>query len=98
MGNIGSEIGRAISWSQRGNREQSERALDRGLELFDLTLGDARWHGRSKEIARAREVVCDYFYGNNSYGSTPATLENYFLHFGAAARREAEIQIMWRPL
>ena len=63
-------------------------ALDRALELFDLTLADARWRGRLKEIARAREVVCDFLVGDNEYGSTAESLDAYFLPFAMAARRD----------
>lgn len=62
-------------------------ALDRCLELFDLTLADERWHGRRREIARARELVCDFLVGDNAYGSTRESLDAYFLPFALAARR-----------
>jgi len=62
-------------------------AFDRALELFDLTLEDRRWETRRKEIARAREVFCDYLVGDNEYGSTAASLDSYFLAFAVAARR-----------
>ena len=39
LGNIGSEVGRALKWRSR-NPEIGARALDRALELFDLTLDD----------------------------------------------------------
>ena len=61
LGNIGSEISRAIKWSAR-NPDTSRGALYRALELIDLTLDDPR-HRRSaprlREIARTREVVID---------------------------------------
>ncbi len=48
-------------------------ALDRALELFDLTLADPR-HLASRprlcEIARAREVVVDFLAGPNDCAST----------------------------
>jgi hypothetical protein len=50
---------------------------------------DPRWAGpRRREIARAREVVCDFLVGENEYGSTPATLEGYFMAFALASRLE----------
>lgn len=85
MANIGSEVGRALDWQERGNAMQEKLALERALELFDLTLEDQRWRGR-REIARAREVVCDYFYGGNEYNSTRQFLDRYFLAFAVAAR------------
>ncbi len=86
LGNIGSEISRALSWQAKGDHEQVVKALERGLELFDLTIADPRWQNRLKEILRAREVVCDYFFGDNQYQSTPDSLAEYFLYFGLAAR------------
>ncbi len=86
LANIGSEVGRALRWHQRGHEEHWEKALERALELFDLTLSDSRWKERAKEIARAREVVCDFFYGGNQYGSDQVSLDKYFLYFARAAR------------
>lgn len=86
LGNIGSEISRGLSWQAKGDQEQVVKALDRGLELFDLTIADPRWQKRLKEILRAREVVCDYFFGDNQYQSSSESLDKYFLYFGLAAR------------
>lgn len=88
LGNIGSEVGRALRARAQGDLERSDRALDRTLELFDLTLADRRWATRRKEIARAREIVCDYLVGGNEYGSSAQTLDAYFLGFATAARRD----------
>jgi hypothetical protein len=87
LANIGSEVGRAARAKERQHQERFDRALDRALELFDLTLADARWRGRRREIARAREVVCDFLVGDNVYGSTTTSLDAYFLPFAVAARR-----------
>jgi hypothetical protein len=87
LANIGSEVGRAARARERQQQERFDHALDRALELFDLTLADARWRGRRREIARAREVVCDFLVGDNAYGSTAASLDAYFLPFAVAARR-----------
>jgi len=87
LGNIGSEVGRATRAKAQGNDQRLAGALDRALELFDLTLADARWRGRLKKIARAREVVCDLLVGDNEYDSTAESLDRYFLPFAMAARR-----------
>lgn len=87
LGNIGSEVGRAIAAHRNGNAERSARALDRALELFDLTIADQRWRYRLKEITRAREVCCEYFFGKNSFQETPEALEKYFTQFALVARR-----------
>jgi hypothetical protein len=88
LGNIGSEISRAAKWAGRNDR-LSGGALDRALELFDLTLDDPRHRqspARLREIARAREVVVDYFAGRNEYGSTIDSLQRYFDAYALAAR------------
>jgi hypothetical protein len=86
LGNVGSEVGRALK-SSESMPERSRAALDRALELIDLTAIDPRWADRLKEILRAREVVCDYFLGDQQYGFSAATLEQYFMDFALAARR-----------
>lgn len=86
LGNIGSEVGRAISARRRGDDARMWSALERALELIDLTIADPRWSGRLKEPLRARELICDFFVGDNEYGSTGEALNAYFLPFAIAAR------------
>jgi len=89
MGNIGSEVSRATKWSGR-NADLARGALERALELFDLTLDDPRHRAspaRLREIARAREVVVDFLDGTNEYGATAANLQKYFDAYALAARR-----------
>ncbi len=85
MGNIGSEISRAKKWKEKDFKIY-ESAVFRAIELIDLTLSDPRWKMRCKEIARAKEVVCDAYYGGKEYGSTFESLEKYFNQFAYAAR------------
>lgn len=87
LANIGSEVGRATRAKARGTDSRFESALRRCLELFDLTLADQRWRGRRREIARARELVCDFLVGDNTHGSSEASLDAWFLPFAVAARR-----------
>jgi len=86
MANIGSEVGRTISWRQKGNQEYSRLAFDRALELLDLTINGLKEFPRLKELARVRETLVDYFVFNNSYGSTDKNWQDYFLAFNYAAR------------
>ena len=89
LGNIGSEISRALKWSTR-SPETARGALHRALELIDLTLDDPRHRQsapRLREIARTREVVVDFFAGPNEYGSTGSSLLKYFDQFALAARK-----------
>ena len=88
LGNAGADVGRAVRARSAGDAERLVAALDRALELLDLTLADRRWAGpRRREIARAREVVCDFLVGDNDYGSTSESIEAYFTAFALAARR-----------
>ena len=89
LGNAGADVGRAIRARQEGDQERFDAALDRALELLDLTLADPRWNGpRLREIARTREVVCDFLVGDNAYRSTPELLDAYFVAFAVASRRD----------
>jgi hypothetical protein len=88
LANVGSEFERAASAYQRADRERFERAFERMLELLDLTIADPRWRprGRLRELVRLREELCDFFHGNEAYGTSLETLKRYFLYFGIAAR------------
>jgi hypothetical protein len=44
------------------------------------------WRGRRREIARAREIVCDFLVGDNQFDSTAEGLDAYFLAFARGAR------------
>lgn len=85
LGNIGSEVGRARK-TQGGDPAIYHDAVDRALDLFDLTLSDPRWSGRHDEIARARELFCGAAFDDNEYKTTLADMEAYFLQFALAAQ------------
>jgi hypothetical protein len=90
LGNVGSEVSRAIRWKPR-NERLAEGALVRALELLDLTLSDPRLRGsvaRLREIARTREVVVDFLAGSNEYGTTGDSLQRYFDAYAIAARSQ----------
>ena len=90
LGNIGSEVSRALRWRDRDPR-LCQGALERALELFDLSLADPRHRrtvARLREIARAREVVVDFLAGSNQYRSTGPSLQRYFDAYAIAARRQ----------
>ena len=61
MANIGSEVERAISWKNKHNGEYGRMAINRGLELLELTKADARNVTRLKELCRLYEALADYF-------------------------------------
>ena len=87
LGNVGSEVERACKWREKNNPGYCLRAADRALELLDLTLACPENRFRLREIARVREVLVDFFYGENQYRTSAEQLSRYFLPFAVAARR-----------
>lgn len=79
MGNIGSEVSRSLKWSARGNLARANAAIDRALELFDFTIAANQNNvPRLREILIAREEFCDYFFGDNSWGTDPKQMQKYY--------------------
>jgi hypothetical protein len=89
LGNAGSEVSRALRARGNGHADRERSALARFLDLIDLTIADPRLRGRRREICRVREIVCDYFVGENNYRSTPESLDRYFMPYAKAARRDS---------
>lgn len=87
LANIGSEVSRARKW-QGKDENIFWGAVERALELFNLTLMDPRWRGRLREIARTREVFCDAVLGGKNYNGSLEDLEHYFLSFTFLVRRK----------
>ncbi|MBI3357258.1 MAG: hypothetical protein HY038_10900 [Nitrospirae bacterium] len=85
LANVGSEVARAHRW-QGKDPQQCKKAFVRALELLDLTIGDARWKGRKKELTRVRELLCDAMLGGKEYNTDLAGLGRYFYPFAVAAR------------
>jgi hypothetical protein len=85
LANVGSEVERALNWAAKGNHDLSTGALERGLELLELTIDDPRHRHRLKELTRVREVLLDYFLGENQYGSSADSWRSYFHAYGMAA-------------
>jgi hypothetical protein len=81
MGNIGSEIGRAISLKKKGDFENEKKSLGRAIELIDLTLSDPKNKKRLFEILRLKEVAADLFADSKIYKISEDFLKNYFLFF-----------------
>ena len=93
LANIGSEVHRAIKSFKQNDNESFEYAFARALELFDLTLGDDRWKGRRKEVARSREFFCSLFQKHsyiNHLQDDMEWLDKYFLQFGVYAALQRE--------
>ena len=88
LGNAGSEVSRALRAREQGLADRERSALNRFLDLMDMTIADPRLRGRRKELCRVREIVCDYFVGENTVRSTPESLNRYFMPYAQAARRK----------
>ncbi|MGH7668494.1 MAG: hypothetical protein ACRENQ_03290 [Gemmatimonadaceae bacterium] len=90
LAHVGSEAERTFRAQEAGNLPRRDLALDRALELFDLTAADPRWAGpRRREILRAREGFCGCFFADDVPASWVAELRRYFLAFAVRARAEA---------
>ena len=87
LGNIGSEFERALRWKEKNQQPMFEKASQRMLELFDLTLADPRWHNhRLHELTKARDVAYAELYDNKELSGNPEGLKKYFLQFATFAR------------
>lgn len=85
MGNIGSEVGRALKAKRTGNERDMLPAFYRGLDLMDATVEGllAQKSPRIKEVLRSR----DQFATAIMTDAEDPTLEKYFMEFAVAARR-----------
>ncbi|MEW6095456.1 MAG: hypothetical protein AB1567_02865 [bacterium] len=88
LANIGSEVERAILWRDR-NEDYSRKAFYRVLELLELTLSDKknRKYSLLKELCRLKEVLIDFFCGDNNFSSSDELMRKYFYAFAYMARR-----------
>ena len=82
MGNIGSEVSRAINSKKRGNEKRMQNAAARAIELFELSIDcNIDNPARLKELCRGKEEFCDYIYGGNSFRTNPAEMIRYYDQF-----------------
>ena len=91
LADVGSEVYRALKWQKR-DKKLYEKALERVLELLDLTIKDMRWRKRLKEITRLREVFCDTIWGEKQYKTELTDILKYldYFAFKAAALKNKE--------
>lgn len=85
MGNIGSEVGRALTAKRQGKTSRMYGAFYRGIDLINATI--VAWaqknDGRYKELLRARELFAQSILTDLEDPS----IEKYFMDFAMAARR-----------
>lgn len=86
IGNIGSEFSRARNAEQRQDDEQRNKALERAIDLIDLTLACPYHWTRLKEINRLRELTASQYIKSDEYQVTLQELEDYTLPFALLAR------------
>lgn len=84
MGNIGSEVGRAMKAKRAGNQMDMNAAFYRGLDLIDATAQSLleKKSPRLKEVLRAREQ----FAKTITTDEEDERLEKYFMEFAVAER------------
>lgn len=92
MANIGSEVFRAAKWKDAGKTDRALRASDRALELLDLTVSSRQQKALEiRELLRLRELLCDYFYGENLYAQSSSALNHYFEPFSMKAAEQRRL-------
>lgn len=81
MANIGTEVGRAITWKNKKRQDYSQMAFERALELLAFTKMAHKDYGILKEVCRVYELFADYFQGDNAYQMKDEDWEKYFNNF-----------------
>ena len=87
MANIGSEVSRALNWQKKEKKGLSIKALNRALELLDMTVPSIKQYSKLKELFRVREALVDFFYGTNQFSSSELLWRKYFDHFAYLTRK-----------
>jgi len=87
MGNIASELSRAVKFKKQNDLKHMNSSLWRLLELFDLTISDKKNKYRTKELCRFKEVLSDWYCQTDVYQVNLESLKNYSLNFAMLARK-----------
>lgn len=83
MGNIGSEVGRALTAKHQRNEKRMESAFYRGMDLMNATIDAWVEQGKSPyELLIAREQFAKSILTDEE----DETLEKYFMQFAIAER------------
>lgn len=87
LGNVSSEVGRAINATRAGKESRAQGAIDRALDLIDATVEVLvqQKSPRVKEILRAREEFLRLFY-DGTFENDADNIAKYFNLFAIAAR------------
>ena len=88
IGNIGSEVGRAIAARRNNAAFRESRAVDRAIDLFSATVevlvGTPHAY-RLKEVLRARDEFLRLFF-DGMFEQDADNIERYFTYFVFIAR------------
>ncbi|MDR1541837.1 MAG: hypothetical protein LBU32_28425 [Clostridiales bacterium] len=91
LGNIGSEVGRAIKAKRESMPDRMEGAINRALDLFSATVevlirdkGNMQNHYRAREVLLARDQFLSLFCGGDFQDADK--VESYFMNFAYMAR------------
>ena len=85
MGNIASELSRAVNFDKKGDSTHMTASLLRLLELIDTTIRDPKNRRRLRELCRFKEVVADWYAGTCVYSIPRKTLRQYAMDFALLA-------------
>lgn len=82
LANVGSEVSRALIWKEKKHQQYQDLSFWRAIELLDFTI-ECHVHSPStlRELTRLKEVLGDFFVGENHYSSTPDLWRRYFYSF-----------------
>ena len=88
MGNIGSEVGRAIKAQKADMEVRAQGAILRALDLFSATTEQLAKEKspRLKEVLRARNEFLRLFY-DGTFHQDADNIERYFMQFAVAAQK-----------
>ena len=87
LGNVASELSRAIKFKNQNDINHMNSSLLRLLELLDLTIVDPKNKLRLRELCRFKEVLGDWYCQTKEYEINPESLRNYALRFAILARK-----------
>ena len=89
LGNVGAEVGRAISATRAGKDKRAQGAIDRAVDLLDATVEVLvqEKSPRVKEVLRAREEFLRLFY-DGTFAEDADNIERYFNLFAIVARSQ----------
>ena len=87
IGNIASELSRAIRFKDQNDVERMNFSLWRLLELLGLTIDDQKNKFRLRELCRFKELISDWYCQTHEYEFNPESLKRYSLGFVMLARK-----------